>query len=958
MFDFNRANEAQKKAISTVNGPVLIIAGPGTGKTFTLVQRTIYMIEELHIKPEQIMIATFTEKAAKELITRITNELSKRNISVNLNEMYVGTFHSICLRFLKEFAEYSPLQKNYRLLDAFDQQYTVMLNIRKFRAIANYNSLFSKRNAWDEAAQICQFVGSLSEEMVDADAMIRDHDREIAAVGNILKVYNEILEENNLLDFSGIQIKTYQMLLEHQEVLQKIQEKIRYLMVDEYQDTNYIQEQMVLTLSSAYHNVCVVGDDDQGLYRFRGGSIRNILQFPQHFPNGMCQMISLDVNYRSNSQIVDFYNHWMNNTHNEGANFDWGQFRFAKHIKAFRDQNMDGPAIVKITGKTGAEEWHRNVLDFIHKLQNANVITDLNQIAFLFRSVRAQDCQKLAQFLTDNGVPVYSPRSGMFFERPEIKYAIGAMVSIFPQYYRKMVNRDFRFYDEDTLQYYESCNSSLQQLFQNEMYHPLRDFLLKKFREHKTITQSMDYSFTGLFYQILAYEPFASMMDVDMNSSLGDQRPVRNLAKFTELLSRFESLHGIETIRSEKLDRDLDYLFNTYFRYQYLTRINESEDDSEYAPSGHVSFLTFHQSKGMEFPVVIVGSMGANPWKPEDPLGDAIKEKYYQHPPFEPNGLTIYFDFWRLFYTVFSRAQDLLVLTADMTERFTPGRCLKQLYNSVPEYTALSPSSITLEQVKDVNIKDSYSFTSHIAVYQNCPAQYKFLKELKFSPVRTTATMFGQIIHETIEDIHRAAIRGEESRITDDNIRQWLWTNYLTLSRSEHFRLDKKQIYNAIHQVNRYVSRQHGDWSRIREAEVEVSLVKPNYIIVGAIDLIQGQGDTVELVDFKSEKKTELLKNKDRLARYQMQLRLYAYIIEQRTGHQVSKLHLYCTGEENGDPQISFPADEADIQQTMKMFDETVQLIQNKEFSVHAVDSAACKTCDFRFYCHRNQEVE
>ena len=132
MFDFGNANEAQKLAITTTDGPVLITAGPGTGKTFTLVQRAIYLIEEKNVKPEEILMATFTEKAAKEIITRITNELSKRGIEVNVNDMYIGTFHSLCLRVLKENLEFTSIKKNYRTLDDFDQKYMVFQNINKF----------------------------------------------------------------------------------------------------------------------------------------------------------------------------------------------------------------------------------------------------------------------------------------------------------------------------------------------------------------------------------------------------------------------------------------------------------------------------------------------------------------------------------------------------------------------------------------------------------------------------------------------------------------------------------------------------------------------------------------------------------------------------------------------------------------------------------------------------------
>lgn len=163
MFDFGNANDGQRQAISTTEGPVLITAGPGTGKTYTLVQRAIYLIEERGVKPEDIFIATFTEKAAKELITRITNELASRNITVNVNEMYVGTFHSLCLRIIKDHLEYTRLKKNYRLLDTFDQQYLVFRNIYKFRTISGIENVMPKGGAWKWAQAICEFSNNLTE---------------------------------------------------------------------------------------------------------------------------------------------------------------------------------------------------------------------------------------------------------------------------------------------------------------------------------------------------------------------------------------------------------------------------------------------------------------------------------------------------------------------------------------------------------------------------------------------------------------------------------------------------------------------------------------------------------------------------------------------------------------------------------------------------------------------------
>lgn len=313
MFDFGNANEGQKRAISTTEGPVLITAGPGTGKTFTLVQRAIYLIQECNVQPEQILMATFTEKAAKELVTRITNELSQRGIMVNINEMYIGTFHSLCLRIIKENLEYTRLMRNYRTLDAFDQSYLVFQNIHKFREIPNIETIFPK-GSWKMAQEICVYVNNLLEELVDPEVLKADEDIQIRALGYVLETYKNILETNNLMDFASIQTEAYRLMQENPIVLQKLQDKLHYIMIDEYQDTNFIQEQIVFLLGGERQNICVVGDDDQGLYRFRGATIRNILEFPEKFSKGKCKVIPLVINYRSNSDIVDFYNEWMTTT--------------------------------------------------------------------------------------------------------------------------------------------------------------------------------------------------------------------------------------------------------------------------------------------------------------------------------------------------------------------------------------------------------------------------------------------------------------------------------------------------------------------------------------------------------------------------------------------------------------------------------------------------------------------
>lgn len=961
MFNFGNTNESQRKAITTTTGPVLITAGPGTGKTYTLVQRTIYLIEECNVKPENIFIATFTEKAAKELITRITNELSNRNITVNLNEMYVGTFHSLCLRILKEHLEFTRIRKNYRLLDAFDQQYMVLQNIHRFKNIPEINLILTSKSKWQNAGKICNYVNNLSEELVLPETVLSDPAPTIVALGLVMKKYHNILTEENLVDFSSIQRETYHLLRHHTDVLEEFHAKITHIMVDEYQDTNYIQEQLIFLLAGDHKNICVVGDDDQGLYRFRGATIRNILEFPRKFPVGECQIIPLVINYRSNSDIVDFYNDWMSTTSGAKFKFRWDDFRYEKRIIPHKRTSLTSPAVVRLSSIDDVDDWHKKILHFIKMLKSSGKLNDYNQIAFLFHSVKSEQATDLAKYLEENNINVYSPRSDMFFQRPEIKLAIGCLMLMFPLYIKGLENDDYHYLQSEHTLYYRQCI----QLANDYLMKPNHSNLLKWIRRHgethATLTGTTDYAYCDLIYQLFEFEPFVQILNTNLDAGVVDIRPTRNIAKLTQIIGKFEYLHRIDVLDAKeyrgkrRIDQNTEKLFNLYLRLLYDGGITEYEDDSEYAPSGCVSFLTIHQSKGMEFPVVIVDSLSSGPRKNIDALMVEVERKYFKRPTFEPYETIKFFDFWRLYYTAFSRAQDLLVLTCNETKR-SPSNYFKDTYAKLPsvEDSLFNIDDFELQTIKNVNIKSTYSFTSHITVYETCSLQYKFYKELGFMPVRTNAMLFGTLVHETIEDIHRAALRHEEQTITEENIARWFDTNYGSLTKMDHAYLAVPQREAALRQVLRYAARQNGNWSRIQETEVDVSLVKPNYIIEGKIDLIRGEGDTVEIVDFKSERKPDLEKMKARLERYRRQLHIYAYLVEKRTGRKVSKMHLYYTGEDEGIPTITYPYTKTAIDGTMTAFDDTVQKITKKDFTHRADDAKICRECDFRFYCKRN----
>lgn len=958
MFDFGNANEGQRKAIAAAEGPILITAGPGTGKTYTLVQRAIYLIEECGVRPESIFIATFTEKAAKELITRITNELSDRGIVANVNEMYIGTFHSLCLRILKEHLEFTRLRRNYRLMDAFDQQYMVFQNIHRFRNIPEVEIVLPNGGAWKQSEAICNYVNNLSEELVTPEELMSDSDLSIAALGRMLKEYRDVLTEGNLMDFSSIQIEAYHLLCDHADILEEMRSKVTHIMVDEYQDTNFIQEQLVFLLAGYRKNICVVGDDDQGLYRFRGATIRNILEFPQKFADGECRIIPLVINYRSNSDIVDFYNKWMATTDGAKFKFRWENFRYDKTIEPHEKTTLHSPAVVKLAGVGNTDEWHEKILRFINDLKESGKLTDYNQIAFLFNSVKHPRVTALARFLEENHINVYSPRSDMFFQRDEIRLAIGCLMLMFPRYIQGLENGDYTFLQPEHLTYYRNCIMLANEYLTKPENAELLKWIRRRGKVHVGLTGTTDYAYCGLLYQLFEFQPFAGILDTEMDVGVVDIRPTRNLAKLTQIIGKFEYLHRVDVLDAteyrgkRRIDQNTEMLFNLYLRLLFDGGITEYEDDSEYAPSGCVSFLTIHQSKGMEFPIVFVDSLSNVPRKNTNDLMMQIEERYFKRPAFEPHEVTKFFDFWRLYYTAFSRAQDLLILTCNEDKR-TPSNYFKEIYGELQSVNSsdFDIREFNFKPIKDVNIKNTYSFTSHITVYETCALQYKFYKELEFMPVRANAMLFGTLVHETIEDIHRAALRHEEQTITEENVSRWFDSNYVSLTKTEHTYLAGPQREAALKQVLRYVDRQHGDWSMIQQAEVDVSLVKPDYIIEGKVDLIKGEGDTVEIVDFKSQRKPDMVKDREQLERYRRQLHIYAHLVEERTGKKVSKMHIYYTGEDSGVPTITYPYTKSAVEGTMAVFDDTVKKIMRKDFHHCANDSKVCAECDFRFYC-------
>ncbi|MDE7430977.1 MAG: ATP-dependent helicase [Lachnospiraceae bacterium] len=946
MFDFGSANAEQRQAIITTEGPVLTIAGPGTGKTFTLVKRIAYLVVEKNVNPNEIMVVTFTEKAAKELLTRISNEFIKYDININMNEMYVGTFHSVCLRLLKEYSEYADSQKKSRMLDAFEQAYLVCRNIENFKHLSGFaKHIPASQGVWKQALEICRYVNQMMEELVDVETMENDRDEDIRLLAKLVTRYKELLERSCAMDFSSIQTEIYKLFAEHPDALKSVQDKVRYIMVDEYQDTNYIQETLVFMIAGERKNICVVGDDDQGMYRFRGATIRNILEFPNKFNIGECNIVHLNKNYRSEPEIISFYNNWMENV--EGINlFNWDKYRYDKQIVAAKEKLRIDSSVYSCGGESLDIE-KEDLLYLVKKLKKNGNISDYNQIAFLFSSVKSEEATTIGAYLEANGIPVYSPRSDMFFEREEVKQVLGCLIVCFPFYLQDLKKNTFLNRISDELQrYYIDCVKEAVSLMKSDQ--ELHDYIDGQMKYVAGLQEDTEQGLLDVLYRLLSYEPFKTHLEADLNDNVFKSRAARNLSEISRIIKKYCFLHNMHGLTVSNKIAMPEELFNIYIKYLYIDGIGEYEDESEYAPSGCVSFMTIHQSKGLEFPVVVVGSLGNTPRRNSDPLLYSAENRFFHRKPFEPMADIKFFDFWRLYYVAFSRAQNMLVLATKKGDCKYFAPYLDRLPN-VSEFD----SDLKFETVKDVNFKHVYSFTSHISIYDGCPTQYKFYKEYGFAQNQMFHTSIGSLVHATLEDMNKCIISGNLSRVSETSIREWFCMNYQIMQEQTGYFLTEEQQESALQQVLRYFYHRKDELGRVWKAEEEINLVLPEYILQGIIDLVEGDEETVEIVDYKTGPKPDIEGHPERVEHYKKQLEIYAYLIEKRYGKKVSRMHLYYTSTLEGNPIISFDWSRDAIDKTVEEITDTVHAIENKIFENKVQNTYACRFCDMKYVCNK-----
>ena len=300
MNNYDTLNPMQREAVFTTEGPLLVLAGAGSGKTRALTHRVAYLIEEKGVKPWNILAITFTNKAAGEMRERV-NQL----VDFGADSVWVSTFHSLCVRILRRFIENLGYTTDFSIYDSDDTK-TLMKQI--FKDLEVNQKVLKERG-------VLGVISSAKNEMISPEEFLlsakADGDSRLQRIGELYMEYQRRLKKNNALDFDDLLVKTVELFQAKQEVLEYYQDRFRYIMVDEYQDTNTVQFKLVSLLAAKYRNICVVGDDDQSIYRFRGANIKNILSFEETFPGA--KVIKLEQNYRSTKMILDSANEVIKN---------------------------------------------------------------------------------------------------------------------------------------------------------------------------------------------------------------------------------------------------------------------------------------------------------------------------------------------------------------------------------------------------------------------------------------------------------------------------------------------------------------------------------------------------------------------------------------------------------------------------------------------------------------------
>ncbi|KEO43797.1 MULTISPECIES: DNA helicase PcrA [Streptococcus] len=642
-------NDKQAEAVQTTEGPLLIMAGAGSGKTRVLTHRIAYLIDEKMINPWNILAITFTNKAAREM--------RERAMALNpaTSETLIATFHSMCVRILRREADHIGYNRNFTIVDPGEQR-TLMKRILK-----NLN-LDPKK--WNERA----ILGTISNAKNDLlDEVAYEHqagDMYTQIVAKCYKAYQEELRRSEAMDFDDLIMMTLRLFDKNPDVLAYYQQRYQYIHVDEYQDTNHAQYQLVKLLASRFKNICVVGDADQSIYGWRGADMQNILDFEKDYPEA--RVVLLEENYRSTKKILQAANEVIKNNRNRRPKKLWTQNDDGEQIVYYRaNDERDEAVFVASTIDNIIREEGKNFKDF----------------AVLYRT-NAQS-RTIEEALLKSNIPYTMVGGTKFYSRKEIRDVISYLNLIANPAdnisFERVVNEPKRGVGPGTLEKirnfaYEQ-NMSLLDASANIMLSPIKGKAAQGVYNFANMILNLRDQLDGLSITeaVEAVLDKSGYLDaLSMQQTLESQARIENIEEFMSVTKNFDETNTDGTEDETGIDR-LGRFLND------LALIADTDDgDMEAA---EVTLMTLHAAKGLEFPVVFLIGMeeGVFPLSRASEEPDELEEER------------------RLAYVGITRAEEILFLTNANTRTLfgktsynRPSRFLREISDDLLQYQGLA----------------------------------------------------------------------------------------------------------------------------------------------------------------------------------------------------------------------------------------------------------------------------
>ena len=642
-------NDQQAEAVQTTEGPLLIMAGAGSGKTRVLTHRIAYLIDEKMINPWNILAITFTNKAAREMRERVVA------LNPATSETLIATFHSMCVRILRREADHIGYNRNFTIVDPGEQR-TLMKRILK-----NLN-LDPKK--WNERA----ILGTISNAKNDLlDEIAYEHqagDMYTQIVAKCYKAYQEELRRSEAMDFDDLIMMTLRLFDKNPDVLAYYQQRYQYIHVDEYQDTNHAQYQLVKLLASRFKNICVVGDADQSIYGWRGADMQNILDFEKDYPEA--KVVLLEENYRSTKKILQAANEVIKNNRNRRPKKLWTQNDEGEQIVYYRaNDERDEAVFVASTIDNIVREKVKNFKDF----------------AVLYRT-NAQS-RTIEEALLKSNIPYTMVGGTKFYSRKEIRDVISYLNLIANTSdnisFERVVNEPKRGVGPGTLEKlrnfaYEQ-NMSLLYASANIMLSPITGKAAQGVYDFANMILNLRDQLDGLSITdtVEAILDKSGYLDaLSMQQTLESQSRIENIEEFMSVTKNFDETNTDGTEDETGIDR-LGRFLND------LALIADTDDGE--AEAAEVTLMTLHAAKGLEFPVVFLIGMeeGVFPLSRASEEPDELEEER------------------RLAYVGITRAEEILFLTNANTRTLfgktgynRPSRFLREISDDLLQYQGLA----------------------------------------------------------------------------------------------------------------------------------------------------------------------------------------------------------------------------------------------------------------------------